>query len=93
MAKRLSESAKREMQQKLFPAAVAVIKGGKSNFKLRGSSLEEIAAVKGAVTASRDFFLEVRNPDATIASVNEKLQMKHKFAQRFETVFGFPWPL
>ena len=93
MAKRLDETARRQLAQTLFPAAVSIIKGETKNFKLRSSSREELHAIKNAVDASRDFYNEVRSPDASMETVSEKLQRKHYFAQQFESVIGMPWPL
>jgi HD superfamily phosphodiesterase len=93
MARRLDEAARRQLAQTLFPAAVSIIKGETTNFKLKGSSKEMLSAINNAVGASRDFYNEVRNPDATMETVTEKLQKKHHFAQKFEKIIGMPWPL
>lgn len=93
MSRRLDEAAKRKLAQTLFPAAVRAIKGESVNCKLRSSSSEELAAINGVINASRDFYNEVRNPAATIETVTEKLQLKHKFAKRFEKIMGMSWAL
>lgn len=53
----------------------------------------QIDAVKNAMLASRDFQSELHNPDATLKSITEKLEIKSKAANVFETEIGMPWLL
>lgn len=76
----------------LFATCAAWIVGKKVNTKLRGTE-EEIKAVTDVMIASRRFQDELKRPGATVASVIDKLGLKHASAKEFERILGVKWPL
>jgi hypothetical protein len=79
--------------QKIFFASLASwLSGRKLKVRLRGSR-QEIDAVAAALLASKRFQEELSRPEASVASVMQKLKMKQLTAAQFEQVFGIPWPL
>jgi hypothetical protein len=78
---------------KIFFATLgAWIIGKAVNTRLRGTR-EQVEVVSGALLSSRKLQEELKNPNATIDSVVEKLNEKRTSAAEFEKVFGTPWPL
>lgn len=75
-----------------FAACAAWIAGHATSVKLRGT-LDEVNAVTAAIVSSRKFQDEMNRPGATVASVLEKLNLKHASAVEFERRLGVPWPL
>jgi hypothetical protein len=75
-----------------FASLVAVLQGGKSSIKLKGTP-EQIKALTDVIQASKAFQEEVQKPDATIESVIEKMRLKNMAAADFKSKTNFPWPL
>tara|TARA_R110000787_G_scaffold170719_1_gene283503 strand:- start:163 stop:441 length:279 start_codon:yes stop_codon:yes gene_type:complete len=92
MTKRLNESTKMQVSTSLFPAAVEYIEGTRRTISLKGP-LQEVQIIRDVLDASRSFYNEVRDPEATIVSVKAKLQEKHIQAKNFEDFMGMTWPL
>jgi hypothetical protein len=78
---------------KIFLAGIAAaILGKASNMRVRGTP-DEIAALKDALLASREFQEELRRPGATVQSIMDRLHLKNVSAEEFEKRLGVPWPL
>jgi hypothetical protein len=75
-----------------FTAAAAWLVGHAINMKIRGSPAE-VQAVANAMMASRRFQDELSRQGASVASVMQKLDLKHASAREFERILGVPWPL
>ena len=75
-----------------FASLVAYLSGAKSAVKLKATP-EQIKVLGDVVRASKEFQEEVKNPNATIESVIEKMREKNLKAAEFVKTTGFPWPL
>ena len=75
-----------------FAFLVSFMSGAKPNMKLKGTP-EQIEAMKNAIKASMDFQKEVKNPNATIDSIIEKMKNKNLAASEFKAKTNFPWPI
>ena len=62
------------------------------NLYVEGTTAQ-INAVKDAMLASKDFQNELHDPDATLQTITEKLQIKSRAARVFESKLGMPWLL
>lgn len=61
-------------------------------FHIEGTD-SQIDAVKNAMLASKNFQNELHNPNATIESITEKLEIKTKAANVFRVEIGTSWLL
>ncbi len=76
-----------------FGSLVAwIVKGGTLNWKVRGEGAKMQALAK-AVIASKRFQEELKNPEATIDSVIEKMNLKNMSSQEFEELTGTRIPI
>lgn len=89
---RLNELQLNLLGKIFFTTVGAWLVGKATNTKIRGTETE-VRAVSNAMMASRRFQDELRKPGATVASVMEKLGLKHASAREFERILGIPWPL
>lgn len=89
----LKEESRLSLNERLLTTSlVAWLTGKEVNVKFRGSR-NEIAAISNALLSSKQLQEELNRPDATIASVMEKLHIKQTSAAEFERVLRIPWPL
>lgn len=75
-----------------FASLVSYLMGGKSSVKIKGTQ-EQIKALADVVKATREFNEEVKNPNATIESIIEKMREKNLKAAEFKAKTNFSWPL
>lgn len=89
----MSEHYKLTTSGKLFFASlVSYLNGGKSPVKLKASP-EQIKAIAHVVQASKEFQEEIKNPEATIDSITEKMRQKNLAIAEFVEITGKFWPL
>mgnify|MGYP003333789185 FL=1 len=62
------------------------------NFLLAGTN-EQLNAVRSAMHACKKFHQELSNPNANLASINDRLVQKHQAASEFERSVGTSWLL
>lgn len=78
---------------KMFLAGIAsAVLGCPPHIKVRGTP-DQVEAIKNAITATRDFQIELERPGAMVQDLMDKLQLKNIAAQEFESRLGLPWPL
>lgn len=66
--------------------------GQKSFIKLKGTP-QQIKALTDAIKASKEFQDEIKNPNATVDSVIEKLRLRNLASVEFGQKTNKPWPL
>jgi len=76
----------------LYKTLSSWLVGKPCNTKIRGGK-EEMSVVAEALAASKRFNEELYDSNATVESVVRCLGEKHVVAQRFEEIWGVPWPL
>lgn len=81
------------LASKLFLAsAVAWVTGRSTHLKIKGTQ-EEVDVITAALRATKDVLDALNNPEVTVETVIEKLNMKNSCGKDFERVTGMPWPL
>lgn len=92
MSNKINELHVNLLGKVLFATCAAWIIGKKVNTKIRGTEAE-IKAVTDAMISSKRFQDELKRQGATVATVMDKLGLKHASAKEFERILGIPWPL
>lgn len=70
-----------------------VLLGDTPGFKINGTK-KQLGLLSSALMATKVFEQEMQKPEATVESIMEALDRKHRLVLRFEKVFGKnSWPL
>jgi 3-hydroxyacyl-CoA dehydrogenase len=81
------------LASKLFLAsAVAWVTGRSTHLKIKGTQ-EEVDVISAALHATKDVLDALSDPDITVESVIDKLNVKNSCGKDFERVTGQAWPL
>lgn len=79
--------------QTLFSSIASWLSNGDlKNLYVEGTD-SQIQAIKDVMNASKDFQYELHNPNATLKTISEKLEIKSKAALVFEKELHMPWIL
>lgn len=81
------------LASKLFLAsAVAWVTGRTTHLKIKGTP-EEVDVITAALRSTKDLLDALNDPEITIESVIEKLNVKNACGKEFERMTGTQWPL
>lgn len=82
-----------ELSNKLLLASLsAFIIGRPITVKLRGNE-KQMEVMSRALITCKSLHEELHRPDATLASVTDRMRNKAVATAEFESVFGMTWPL